>query len=114
MSELTQKTINEEINKIGEDIKVHLNLQFKQWGTGLPFKTVFTKYSTKAKKLGYEVSMLSHVLQEMGYIEVISTPSGKRWIFSKDSKLDQERMLELVLSEEARIESEKEVRRLKA
>jgi hypothetical protein len=112
--EATQKTINDEINRIGEDIKIHLNLQFKQWGTGLPFKTVFTKYSLKAKKLGYEVSMLSHVLQELGYIEIISTPSGKRWIFSKDSKLTPEAMSEIVLSEEARLESEKEMRKLRA
>lgn len=112
--ELTQKTINDEIKKIGEDIKIHLNLQYKQWGTGLPFKIVFTKYSAKAKKLGYELSMLSHILQEMGYIELISTPSGKRWVFSKDSKLTLDEMSEKVLSEEARLESEKEMKRLRA
>lgn len=112
--DLTQKDINDEIKRIGEDIKVHLNLQFAQWQTGLPFKIVFTKYSSKAKKLGYELSMLSHVLQKMGYIEIVSTPSGKRWIFSKESNLSPDRMLELVLSEEARIESERELKKLRA
>ena len=109
--DLNQDQIQEEVKKIGEDIKVHLDLQYKQWKTGLPFKTVFTKYSSKAKKLGYELSMLSHTLQQMGYIEIVSTPSGKRWIFSKKSNLSLDTMLEIVLSEEARIESDREIKK---
>lgn len=101
----------EEVKKIGEDIKIHLNMQYKQWQTGLPFKIVFTKYSTKAKKLGYELSKLSDTLYKMGYIEIVLTPSGKRWVFSKESNLSHDRMLELVLSEEARIESDRELKK---
>ena len=76
------KTVEQlEMQKIGQGIKSELDKFFAQWGLGLLYRNVFTKYSATANKLGISVSVFSDEMESLGFCRITRTPTGKRYVF---------------------------------
>lgn len=95
----TQENIDNELKRTGEGIQSHLSSFFKQYGTGLPFKTIFPKYGVKAKNIGMDINVFSEKIAELGYIKIFHSPTGKRMIFAGDCPLTEAEMLDKIQEE---------------
>lgn len=110
---MDKKDLKTELEKVGQGVKSQLDQHFRQWNSPLQYKIVFSKYSSRASKMGLSISEMSYKLQEMGLINIMSTPSGKRYVFSADCGLDNDSMLSMVLEKEHSEQIEREVNKLK-
>ena len=81
-----------ELDTLGRGIKIYLDAQFSQWGTGLPFKVVFPKYGVKIKSLGLGMEEFVDELRKAGYVKLVQSPTGKRMFFSGDCPLTESEM----------------------
>ncbi len=110
---MNEAEIKSEIQTIGESVGKHAEMHFKQWKTGLTFKTVFNKYSLKCKKLGLDPMLLSLELVDKGFIKLSISPSGRRYIFPNTPELSEESMTTIVLDQESTAEIEKENKKMR-
>ena len=110
--ELTQKEKKELIEQIGEGLQHDLDRHFKQWEGGLPFKAFLSQKWHQAAKVGLNVSNLANTLEKMGYIKILSTPKGKRFIFSGSCKWTLNEIQEWIQLQESIHEAEKEYKKL--
>lgn len=78
----------------------------------MTYKAIFPSYAPRAKKLGLELSQFTEALEQLGLIKVIMAPSGKRWVFSTDSKLSENDMIRAVLEEENQLQIGKDLKKL--
>lgn len=100
-------TREDNINKIGLEVKRRLDQHFKQWGGGLSFRTVMSNNSYKARNLGLEVGELAQLLEDKGYIKVINTPSGARFLFSSECPLSNDELADWLMTQELQKSADK-------
>ncbi len=86
---LTEDNLKE-LHRIGSGIRAQLDSHFEQWGSGLLFRILLSKYGVRAKPMGLDASSLGIELQKMGYIKLFSTPNGKRTVYSSNCPLSDE------------------------
>lgn len=94
------KEQKERVERIGIEMQESLDQQFDQWGMGLPFKAVLSNKYHDAKKLEMTVTQLGNLLEKLGYIQVMRTMSGARYVFSTNSKLTPNEMLNSIYEQE--------------
>ncbi len=101
----------EAIASIGRGVKTRLKDHFKQWNGGLPYKTVISAETYRARRIGMEVGELASELETAGYIKIFNTPSGARYVFSGDCPLTIEEMQNWLQEQEVYKETEREFRK---
>ena len=107
-----EKTVDQKkLSEIGEEIKIRLTNHFKQWEAGLPFKLIMSAQSHKAKQLGLDVGALANELENQGFIKILNSPSGARFVFAGDCPLSLEEMKEWLQTEEMSKETARELKR---
>lgn len=99
------------LDGVGKDIQRRLNGYFKQYGSGLEFRTVMSSQSYRAKALGMDVGELSDKLEAGGYIKVLWAPGGQRFVFSGTCPLSEEQMQEWLHDQEIMRETQKEMKK---
>ncbi len=109
-----QTDMEHEIEMIGSGLLKKLNKHYEQWECGLPYKTVLSPFSPKAKSMGLALDDLSEKLEDEKYIKVFSTPNGKRFVFSGDCPLSNEEIRNWIQDQEVQKETEKELKKLSA
>ncbi len=90
----------ETLARLGVGIKAQLDSHFTQWNAGLPFKTIISKHSVKARSMSLTVDELAIALEKEGFIKVLSTPSGKRYVFSGSVPLEPNQLNDLIQAQE--------------
>lgn len=80
-SNFTPKQL-EILERSGRGIKAQLDSHYEQWQSGLSFRIIFPKYSVRANSIDMDIGDFSMALEELGYIKILSTPNGKRTVFS--------------------------------
>lgn len=110
--ELSKKEKLDLLNQIGDGLSSQLDKHFKQWGGGLPFKTILSQKAHKAKMIGLDVAQLADALEELKYIRISSTPTGKRYIFSGKCKLTDQQIQDWVQEHEMNLQAEAELKKL--
>lgn len=96
---------------IGKEIQKRLDKHFKQWGAGLPFKAIISNQAYRAKVLGMGVGELADRLEDEGFIKVLNTPNGARFIFSGDCPMTLDQMQDWLQEQEIKKESEKDFKK---
>jgi NAD-dependent DNA ligase len=110
--ENTEKVIEPmTIETIGKNIHTELSEQFKDWQNGLEYRFVLSSQAYRAKALGMDVTELAQRLQEMGYIKILRTPKGKKFVFAGDCPWSREEMQSWLQEQEILKESEKEFKK---
>lgn len=110
---MDKQELKNEIERTGKSLQALLDSHFKQWQTGLPFKTVLSPYSTRAKTLGFGgVSELAQELEKQGFIKVLSSPSGKRFVFSTKCSMSKDEIHDWLQTQELMNETEREMKKL--
>lgn len=99
------------INKIGNEINLRLANHFKQWGAGLQFRFIMSSQAYRAKNLGMDVGTLSNKLESMGYIKIMNTPSGQRFVFAGNCPWTTEEMMNWLQEQEMLKETQKEFKK---
>jgi hypothetical protein len=89
-----------EINLIGRAIKSRLDMHNSQWQGGLLYKIILSPLATRVRKIGMDTTELATELQKRGYLRVIGTPDGSRYVFSGTSEMTPDEMLEWVIQRE--------------
>lgn len=106
-SKMELESNKDELTRLGTGIKAQLDSHFKQWNAGLPFKTIISKHSVKAKSMSLSVDELAMELEANGYIKVLSTPTGRRYVFSGTVPLEPDELNDLIQMQESIRESSK-------
>jgi hypothetical protein len=88
------------LREIGMEMQFRLKHQFDQWGTGLPFVSIISNKYHDAKRMGITVTKLAQILEEQGFIKVINTITGSRFVFSGDCDLTPNEMLSSILEQQ--------------
>jgi len=91
---------SEVIERVGRAFKARLDSHFAQWTGGLPFKVIMSNYSYKAKALGMDVGELAQELEAKGFIKIINSPSGARYLFSGDCPLTETELMDWLSTQE--------------
>lgn len=99
------------IENIGKSLHSDLSEQFKEWQNGLEYRFVISSQAYRAKALGMDVTELALKLQEMGYIKILRTPKGKKFVFAGDCPWSREEMQSWLQEQEILKESEKEFKK---
>lgn len=105
------KETKEKVEQIGRDIRARLNTHFKQWNGGLPYRAIMSSQTYRAKAVGMLLGELSDTLEDQGFIKVVSTPSGARFVFAGDCGLTEDQMRDWLQEQEMVKEASKEARR---
>ncbi len=100
-----------EFNRIGTGLRIQLNKHFEQWSAGLPYKTIMSPLSSKARLFSISLDELSEFLENNNFIKVRRTPQGKRFVFSGDCPLTNEELNNWVQDQEIQKEAEKEFKK---
>ncbi len=101
----------EQISKVGKDVKSRLDRQFQQWESGLPYKTVFSDQSYKAKALNMTVRELAEALESAGYVKIFNTPSGASFVLPGDCAWTMNEVSDWLQAIEIKKDSEREAKR---
>lgn len=99
------------IEQIGKEIQSRLNKHFEQWAGALQFRFVMSNQAYRAKALKIDVGTLANELEEMGFIKVLNTPSGQRFVFSGNCPWGMEEMQNWLQEQEIHKESQKEFKK---
>jgi len=105
----TEKTMT--LDEIGKETQLRLSKHFEQWKAGLQFRFVLSSQAYRAKALGMDVGAMSSELETLGYIKVLNTPSGQRFVFAGDCEWSNEEMQNWLQEQEMLKESQKEFKK---
>lgn len=108
-NEKTEKTMT--LDEIGRETQLRLSKHFEQWKAGLQFRFVLSSQAYRAKALGMDVGTMSSELETRGYIKVLNTPSGQRFVFAGDCDWSLEEMQNWLQEQELFKESQKEFKK---
>lgn len=100
------------IDDIGREINQRLSSHFNQWRAGLQFRFVMSSQAYRAKALGMDVGSMAHKLEESGYIKILNTPNGQRFVFAGDCPMTIEEMQNWLQEQEMIKESQKELKKM--
>jgi hypothetical protein len=70
---------------------------FDTWKQAKEYRRVFTRFSATAKKIGFALAEFSFLLEQRGYIRLIDTPSGKRYVLPAKLKWTEDEILAHVM-----------------
>lgn len=99
------------LDEIGETVQRDLDAQFDEWGNALEFRFVMSSQSYRAKQIGMDVGKLSHELEKAGYIKIVRTPKGQKFVFSGKCPLTKEEMQNWLQEQEIMKESQKKFKK---
>lgn len=78
------------VASIGPDIRAHLKEFYKRWKTGLKSGLVMRKYARQAESHETTLDNLMYILERQGYMQIIVSPKGVRYIFPPYCNLNKE------------------------
>lgn len=80
------------IEKIGESLNRELNKHFDEWKAALEYRFVISSQGHRAKALGMDTGELADQLETLGYIKILRTPRGQKFVFAGDCPWSMEEM----------------------
>ncbi len=95
------------LERIGENLNKELTSFFNEWRGGMEFRFVLSAQGYRAKALGMDISEFTNRLEDLGYIKVVRTPKGQRFVFAGDCPFTTEEMHTWLMDQVYQKEEEK-------
>lgn len=99
------------LEKIGQSLNRELTKHFEEWQSGLEYRFVVSAQGYRAKALGMDTGEMADILETEGYIKVVRTPNGKKYVFAGDCPWSLEEMRNWLQEQEILKESQKEFKK---
>lgn len=80
------------IERIGESLRRELTKHFNEWQSALEYRFVISSQGYRAKALGMDIGEFSDQLEKLGYIKILRTPRGQKFVFAGDCPWSLEEM----------------------
>ena len=95
------------IERIGEGLNRELSKHFNEWKAGMEFRFVLSAQGYRAKALGMDIGEFSDKLETLGYIKIVRTPKGQKFVFAGDCPWTLEEMQTWLMDQVYQREEEK-------
>ena len=95
------------LERIGERLNIELNKHFDEWKAGMEYRFVLSAQGYRAKALGMDTSEFASRLVKLGYIKIVRTPKGQRFVFAGDCPFTTEEMHTWLMDQVYQKEEEK-------
>lgn len=87
---MTDEVLKKEVARKGASIQKQLTEHYAQWASGMEYRNIFPPLSKQIKGMGLSIMEFAYMLQDEGFIKLVNTPSGKKYVYAGDCPLTNE------------------------